>query len=389
MRYPLMSCLPRRFLDLLETSERIVPRHEVTSMEKWVKALRELKIAFVRQDVFLDLYCANPRLAGPELVRYSVQRTGPAGLLVDLQADYWILKEDPAPECSIWMEKIANDPNPQPEVYRSQKDRPPRATFSTTFASHAVEADEVPWEDYDLVVSIDISVPFRIISKTRRPLWAYLPGDPGVPTAKRSLREPPGNYNLSLSHGFRRYPVRPNLGPRTIEFPYTFLRQSTWKEVFPPNPREARSGTMVESHTARLLTPGEKLELGELGPIRRPDGPIQDVADNLNRSRFYFRCGGGPVIGNGIIEAIAAGCLALGNHREFVNRSLFTRSTLCDERLPGIRTLQQFNVNQPRREKLCALQGTLADYFCFFRPVRDILGMWTKLKNKPSSFSKQ
>jgi hypothetical protein len=146
---------------------------------------------------------------------------------------------------------------------------------------------------------------------------------------------------------------------------------------------------MVESHTARLLTPGEKLELGELGPIRRPDGPIQDVADNLNRSRFYFRCGGGPVIGNGIIEAIAAGCLALGNHREFVNRSLFTRSTLCDGRLPGIRTLQQFNLNQPRREKLCALQGTLADYFCFFRPVRDILGMWTELKNKPSSFSKQ
>lgn len=234
MRYSWMSWLPRRVLDLMETSDWEVPIRHAGLMESWVKELRGLKIAFVRQDVFLDLYCADPRLAGPELVRNSVQRTGPAGLLVDLQADYWILKEDPAPECSIWMEKIANDPNPQPEAYRSQKDRPPRANFSTTFASHAVKADDVPWENYDLVVSIDISVPFRVISKTRRPLWAYLPGDPGVPTAKRSLREPPGNYNLSLSHGFRRYPVRPNLGPRTIEFPYTFLRQSTWKKVFPP-----------------------------------------------------------------------------------------------------------------------------------------------------------
>lgn len=382
MLYPLMGCLPRRLLDLLETSERIVPRHEVNSMEIWVKALRELKIAFVRQDVFLDLYCADPRLSGPELVRNSVQRTGPAGLLVDFEADYWILKEDSAPECSIWMEKIANDPDPQPDVYRSQKDQPPRANFSTTFASHAVRADEVPWEDYDLVVSIDISVPFRILSKTRRPLWAYLPGDPGVPTAKRSLLKPPGNYHVSLSHGFRRYPVRPSLGPRTIEFPYTFLRQSTWQMVFPPVSAEMRLGTMVESHTDRLLEANERLELGKVGPVRRPTGSIQEVADSLNRSKFYFRCGGGPVIGNGIIEAVAAGCLAVGNHREFVNRSLFTPSTRCEERHAGIRKIQQLHLDPLRMKKLCALQGTLADYFCFFRPVRDLLDIWTRLKKR-------
>ncbi|NCY21405.1 hypothetical protein EBX31_05550 [bacterium] len=386
MRYAWMSWLPRRVLDLLETSDWEVPLCHADLMESWVEALRKLKIAFVRQDVFLDLYCADPKLSGPELVRNSVQRTGPAGLLVDLQADYWILKEDSAPECSVWMEKIANDPDPQPDAYRSQKDRPPRTNFSTTFASHSVKADEVPWEDYDLVVSMDISVPFRIISRTRRPLWAYLPGDPGVPTAKRSLREPPGNYNLSLSHGFRRYPVRPSLGPRTIEFPYTFLRQSTWKRVFPPDPGETRLGTMVESHTDRLLGPAERAELSKLGPVRRPAGSIQEVADSLNRSRFYFRCGGGPVIGNGIIEAAAAGCLAMGNPREFVNRSLFTRSTQCDERHVGIRKMQQFNLDQPRMEKLCALQGALVDYFCFFRPARDILGMWTRLKKNKFSF---
>lgn len=150
----------------------------------------------------------------------------------------------------------------------------------------------------------------------------------------------------------------------------------------PPVPAEMRLGTMVESHTDRLLEPDERAELGKVGPVRRPAGSIQEVADSLNRSKFYFRCGGGPVIGNGIIEAVAAGCLAVGNHREFVNRPLFTPSTRCEERHAGIGKIQQLHLDPPQMKKLCALQGTLADYFCFFRPVRDLLDIWTRLKKR-------
>ena len=377
-----LACLPRPLLDFLETSESLVPRFPIPQMEAWVQRLRQLRIAFVRQDVFQDLYCANPRLPGPELVRRSVRRTGPAGLLVDFQADYWIVKEDPAPECSVWAEKIANDADPLPQAYRERRNQVPAPGFSTSFGSHAVGVDEVPWENYDLVVSLDISIPFRILAKTQRPVWAYLPGDPGVPTAKRCLRQPPGNYHLSLTHSFRRYPVRPGLGARAVEFPYTFLRRKTWREVFPSSPACVRAGTMVEHQTESRLSSRERDGLAAVGPLRRPEGSILDVADCLNRSRFYFRCGGGPVVGNGMVEAAAAGCLAFGNHREFVSRSLFCRSTLCSHRPSGVEKIRCLDAHPARLARLQSLQGDLVDYFCFYRPVRQLWSLWRQTKNQ-------
>lgn len=373
-----MSLLPRFLLDRLETSEKFLFPPTASSQLDWYRRLSELRIAFVRQDVFRDLYCCHSQMPGEKIVQQSVRRTGPAGLLVDLRADYWILKEDSAPECSVWTEKIAKDPDPRPDAYRAMKDEVPAPGFHSSFGQFAVGVDEVPWESYDLVVSMDISVPFRIVARTRRPIWAYLPGDPGVPTAKRSLRKPPGNYDLSLTHSFRRFPVRPNLGPWTVEFPYTFLRQATWRRIFPSDPETLRQGTMVEHQTEELLSPAERELLRAVGPIRRPEGSIQDVADRLNRSLFYFRCGGGAIVGNGLVEAAAAGCVAFGNHREFVSRSLFSHANLCVTRIQGVEKIRRLNAEPKNLARLQSLQGWLVDQFCFYRPLRDIGKIWEK-----------
>lgn len=341
--------------------------------------MRRLRIAFVRQDVYRDLYCCDPKLPGPEIVRQSVRRTGPAGFLVDLEADYWIVREDTAPECSAWTEKIAHDPDPRPEAYRAQKDCPPAPGFQTCFAQHSVKVDDIPWEQYDLVISIDISVPFRIVEGTKRPLWAYLPGDPGVSTAKKSLQRPPGPYDISLTHSFRRHPVRPGIGARAVEFPYTFLRRATWNRIFPASSIQ-RKGTMVEHQTEKLLTGPERQQLENIGPVRRPEGSILEVAERMNQSTFYFRCGGGPIVGNGIVEAAAAGCLAVGNAREFVSRSLFFRPNICANRLGGLKRIQELHDHPEDLTHFLALQGRLVDYYCFYRPIRDILRLW-KLKN--------
>lgn len=382
MLLPLLACLPRPWLDGLETSEFLVPRFGPERLDSWFRRFQELRVALVRQDVFQDLYCADPRLPGAELVRRSVRRTGPAGLLVDCKADYWIVREDVAPECAVWAEKIANDPDPQPEAYRAKRNQIPAPGFTSSFGSHAVGVDEVPWENYDLVISLDIAIPFRIVERTRRPVWAYLPGDPGVPTAKRALREPPGNYQVVLTHSFRRYPVRPGLGPRTVEFPYTFLRQETWQKVFPTGGNISRAGTMVEHQTESLLSSEERTMLTGIGPIRRPEGSIQEVAESLNRSRYYFRCGGGPIVGNGIVEAAAAGCVAVGNRREFVSRSLLCRSNLCSTRASGVERLRQLDNDPVELRQLQDLEGRLVDYFCFYRPIRHLWGLWRQMKKK-------
>ena len=375
--------LPRGVLDAMETSEVFAPTVQPGQFDQLLGEYRELRIAFVRQDVFTDLYCCDRELTAEEIVRQSTCRTGPAGLLVDLKADYWIVKEDPALECSVWAEKIAGDKDPDPEKYREQKQRIPhdgKWGHSQPFSYYAVSVDEVPWNDYDIVISLDISVPYRIIEKARRPLWVYMPGDPGVPTAKKSLKRPPGNYDISLTHGFRRHPVRPSLGDRAIEFPYTFLRRKTWEKVFSCPDLEKKRGIMMEHHTWNLLSNSERAEYEKIGFLYRPKGSLPEVAQTLNRSRYYFRCGGRPIVGNGLVEAIAAGCVGIGRRSEFVNRSLLCATALIDDLQQGIEKIQEFEMCSESLDKIRGIQGNLLDYYCFYRPAHELLELWRRIK---------
>lgn len=379
------SVLPRAWLDRLETSENLPPLASGAETDHLVGQLRELRIAFVRQDFYPDLYCGDPAWPAEQLVRASVRRTGPAGLLVDLRADYWIVAEDPAPECGRWQEKIAHDPVPDAAGHRANRDRIPQNGawgHRHPFSHYAVPVDQIPWDSYDLVISLDIAVPNRIVAKARRPLWVYFPSDPGTPTAKASLRRPPELFDISLTHGFRRLPVRPLAGRRAIEFPYTFLRQKTWQAVFPRENSPDRHGIMLEHQTERLLSEEQKAKLRHLGPLRFPRGPLTAVADSLNQSRFYFRCGGGPIIGNGLVEAVAAGCLAACRARELVNRSLLCSSALPADVPHGVEILQRLAAASGEECRLRGIQTRALDYFCFHRPAQAIWDAWWQLRGR-------
>lgn len=380
-RHPVAaSWLPRSWLDWLELAgpDRHQPQEGETNL--LVRRWRELRIALVRQEVFDDLYCAAQGTAGEELVRQSVKRTGPAGLVVDLGADYWIVREETAPECRVWEEKFSGDPPAVLQRYRQERER--TRGRAGTFSSHAVACGDIPWENYDLVISVDVTAPFALVAKTRRPVWAYLPGDPGTATAKRALRRPPGTYHLALSHSFRRLATRPGLGPRTVEFPYGFLRRRTWQRVFPAAESRPRKGIMLESHTAHLWGEAERHEFEPWGPLRRPAGPIGQVAADLNASLFYLRWGGRPLVGNGLIEAVAAGCVAIGDPREFISRALFPGTNLIRSRAQARDSVRQLAENPEARERLQEQQGRRLDYYCFHRPADDLWRAWHGVRRR-------
>ena len=71
--------LPRSVLDAMETSEVFAPHVKPRQFDQLLEEYRELRIAFVRQDVFTDLYCCDRQLPAEEIVRQSTCRTGPAG----------------------------------------------------------------------------------------------------------------------------------------------------------------------------------------------------------------------------------------------------------------------------------------------------------------------
>jgi len=376
------SGLPRSWLNWLETNTLPHSFVELPSANEIRAAYKMHKVAFVKQCIYNDLYCCPSRTPAPETIRTSLLRTGPMGFLTDLGSDFWHVVEDPAPECKTWEESPGSNLETDLEVFRSRQRQIPLKGLhghKQTPLDMSVSVDAIPWGKYDVIISLDIAVPLRIINKHPQVLWVYFPADPSTPKAKFSRARPPEGFDVALTHMHRRFPVRPNLGSRTIECPYSFQSPFSWKSTWAHSPE--RSGVMVEGKTYGKLTPDQLASLTRFGPVRRPQGSVSEMAHDLLSSRYYLSLYGHPLTGNGQIEAIMAGCLSIGDPETYVQRSLYTPVTVVPDFTSSLHRIEEFERNPKLREQSRQEQQVIAEYICFRRPAYQLL---TFLKKKRS-----
>ena len=261
-------------LDAAEIRLLPQPLESIPDQQKISDLWSQHRVALVKQALYGDLYCAPPDQSSQTIACSSLRRTGPLGLVVDLQASFWMVHEDSAPECHRWEESVGSNPATRKADLRRTRsfpDQPLPACHrfaGQTPRSMAVRVDEVPWGNFDVVVSLDVSVPLRVIRSHPKISWIYFPTDPGTPTAKRARCRPPEGFSMSLTHTHRRFPVRPRLGPAAIECPYSFQSSFSWDQVWPPLAK--REGIMVEHQTYALLNEKQRGQLAALGTIRTP-----------------------------------------------------------------------------------------------------------------------
>ena len=68
-----------------------------------IKKVREyMKICFVKQDVYQDLYVGDNKLQSKQLLFTSMMRVVPYALIDDLSGDFYIIKEENTEECQIY-----------------------------------------------------------------------------------------------------------------------------------------------------------------------------------------------------------------------------------------------------------------------------------------------
>jgi hypothetical protein len=338
-------------------------------------------LALVKQSLYDDLYCCASQSDPVEAVRSSLRRTGPMGFLVDLAAEFFMVREDSAPECGIWQESVCGDPLTRQQNFEEKRRLEKKVPWqgkrghSRSPWQMAIQAKELDWGKYSMVISLDIAIPLGLRLQHPNVLWVYFPTDPGTPTAKRARRRPPEGFSVSLTHTHRRFPVRPGLSSLAIECPYSFQSSFSWNQVWPRE--KERRGVMVEHQTLGLLDPGQTKQLEEFGPVRRPQGSVSEVATALRASKYYLRLQGGPLSGNGQVEAVMAGCLALGNPQTYVQRSLFTPATVTPDFNQARDRIRFFESNPKEFEIAQADQLAVAEFVCFRRPAYHL---WCHLK---------
>ncbi|MBN2404405.1 MAG: hypothetical protein JXE06_02360, partial [Coriobacteriia bacterium] len=172
------------------------------------------RVCVVKQHTTYDLFTrTGPDL--PAIIASSNWRSGPIGLWEAFDTSARIVFEDPAAECQLGKQHWS-------QYVQGWELWPPGST--------AHDADAVDWTQYDIVISIDVAVPTRIVRRFPSVMWCYYFIE-GGPTGidERFRGSPFFSYNVFLNHRLAKSLLTSDsAGPRqmrmssraVLDFPY-------------------------------------------------------------------------------------------------------------------------------------------------------------------------
>lgn len=377
---PVLAALPRPALRWLETH---ASPFGWRSQEQG--SAGRPRVALVKSEITGHIF-SRPGLASdlPSLVLSTWKMTGPTALFTQWNAEFLLVRLSPDAECQHWRESFAHDPDPGASARSYDKNRtetPPGVPSEVLpQGASAVPAESVDWSRYDAVFSHDLAVPERIVRNHPRVFWSYWIGETGTPTFKRSYRQPLAGYHCFLNGGSRRWRVRPGLRPHALEFPYIFQHPRD-REHLGAESIENRRGIFLEKQTSDLLPDEVRRELERLQPVLGSSPLASERLRRLHTSRYYIQMGGQTVWGNGMQEAVMAGCLALVSPATMPNNlSLLLPDTSPRSWSSLVAMVRRLEGEEGLREKLRQRQESLAGWLLFHRPARDWLGVWRRFR---------
>jgi hypothetical protein len=334
-----------------------------------------MRLAFVKQDVFQDLYCAPAGTTGLELLLSSLHRSGPVGLMGGHKADFWIVKTEADPECSIWRQKFTDCQQAPLEFYLDLQTKVPRNGeygHKEPQGRWALNAADIDWSRYDAVICYDAAVPARVTSRFPQVTWCYYVGEPCMRSYKASLLAPLIGYRLFLNQRYRRIRLLPRPASHVLEFPYFLQYYGCFHDLFGMAARsQARDGLFLEGRSKSVLSDSQLAALQKFGPVRYPSGSLENVLRALMASK-YFLLAKGKKWGNATIEAVACGCLAVGSPEGQHHVALFTPRTSCRSFDQTLRQMEFYESNLEAFENEVWRQRSLLNRFSFERPLRDL-----------------
>jgi hypothetical protein len=363
-------------LNRLEISlARFESGQRARALEGACPIIPKMRLAIVKQDVFQDLYCAPAGTSGLDLLLSSLHRSGPVGLIAGAKADFWIVKTEQDPECSIWQQKSTDCHQSPLEFYLNLQTKVPRNGeygHKEPQGRWALNAADIDWSIYDVVICYDAAVPARITRRFPQVAWCYFVGEPCMRSYKSSLAQPLPGYDFFLSQRFRRIRLLPRPANHVIEFPYFAQYYGCFHELFKLDARKhAGRGIFIEGRSNADLQETQLNALRQFGPVRWPSGNIENVLRGLLASK-YFLVSEGRKWGNATVEAVACGCLALGSPVGQHHVSLFTPQTTCRSFESALRKIEFFENHPSAFDEELWRQRSLLNRFGFERPLKEL-----------------
>ncbi len=332
------------------------------------------KIALLKQEVYQDLYVCPATEKDPEAILLSsMGRVGPIGLVAELGADFYIIKEGREWETRIYRKVIPHIAKNLHLLKTQTLDKLPGQGFKRPGSPHpngrfAVDGREIDWGVYDIVISINVALPTDVVLRYPRTLFAYMIGEANLATGGVHF-----GYDVTLNQMARGIVAE---RPGRVDFPYTFVGAHTLERImrrYLRRPSRRRGIFMEINSTAeRPVTsvpdhfkPLE--ETGELILLHRQ--LIGENLTNLYDAKYFIKWGGRNIRGNSVAEAVSLGALAVMNRNEVTHKELIIDECHATSMESLLSIVDRLNRDPGLYEKLKAKQRAVLQDLFFDKPL--------------------
>lgn len=344
------------------------------------------KIAFVKQVICPNLYCCHTNASPQETIFSSFKHSGPVALFTKFNADFYIVETEPDEECMIWLEQASLKQRQYDELLRTTI--PPtgaRAGHAYPQGYFSVCCKDINWDNYDIVISVNIGVPARITAKYPKTLWCYYILE-GSPSYKKSFLNPIKGYDVFLTQDFHQ---NRELKSHALEFPFQLHYYGCFHELFGIKTEQInRKGINLEVHTNETLTKNQKKTLENITSITRSNGALKNMLEGLMQTKYYIQYldqnsgHRASVRGNGIVEAIATGNLVIARYNGLNNKDLLSSKTLVHTFEELLEKILYFEANPSEYLLELQQQRKKLDELCCYRPMKNLFEKHTKKNNE-------
>ncbi|MCD8317737.1 MAG: hypothetical protein LUC45_02255 [Paraprevotella sp.] len=352
------------------------------------------KIALVKQEVYQDLYVCPVTEKDPATILFSsMGRVGPIGLTADLGADFYIVKEEPQWETHIYRKVTPHIAKYLSMLKTQTLDKLPGQAFKRPGSPYpngrfAVDGRSIDWGQYDIVISINVSLPAEVVLQYPRTLFAYMIGEANMATGAVHF-----GYDVTLNQMARGI-VATQCG--RVDFPYTFVGGDTLERImsrYLQRPSQQKGVFMeINSTTERPVTqaPPHFRPLKEAGyDIILHQQRICDNLKNIYDAKYFVKMGGRTIRGNSVAEVVSLGTLAIMDRNEVIHKELIIDEchvTSMEEMTALINRLEK---DPARYQALLAKQRAVLQDLFFDRPLQSLLNCLQdkRQKSRPHSYT--
>lgn len=354
-----------------------------------------IRIAFIKQDVYQDLYVCADMERDPVNILFSSQgRVGPIGLMADLNADFLIVREESDWETQIYRKVVPHKISQHLHLLKENTlDKIPGQEFKipgsdSVHSMFSKKASDIDWSRYDIVISVNVTLPTRIIRRYPQTLFAYMIGEANAIGNRVGF-----GYDVSLNQQAR---GRVAQRCRTnVDFPYTFLKGDTlerlMRKALNRDPRKKGVFMEINSTTERpvVRVPDHFLPLQAQGQeIVLHQQKISDNLEAIYDARYFVKMGGRKIRGNSVAEAVSLGTLAIMNRDEVIHGELIIDECHVKTMDEVIALINRLEADPAEYERLMTKQRAILTELFFEKPLESLINCLSdkRHRDKPCSY---